>query len=422
MSDDSRNDPTDQREPARRRGLAGRVVDAVVSPLVTPVIDAVDVGDVVDRIDVEGVVDRIDVDALMDRVDVERLLSRIDVDALLARIDVNGLLDRIDVDRLLGRIDVDALMSRVDVEAVVARVDVDALVARVDLDRMLASVDVGAIVDRVDLNGALERVDIDRLIDRVDLDDVVGRVDLNAALERVDVNRVVERTELGAVIARSTTGVFGELLDAARGVSTTADLVVQGATSRLVRPRSDEHRPGRPGSPDDVVDVSGMRSTERGVALQGHHAGSVSRFVAFLLDQMAMSILFAWGQWMLALAIEVVLGSTWQPSDNRIAVAVMYLFWAFLYFTLPLAVAGRTVGMAVLGLQVVRSDGESLDGRHAALRTVALPVSFAVFGLGLLLGLVRRDRRQLHDLVADTAVVYAWDAEIARLRADRQPD
>lgn len=387
------------------------MVDAVVSPLVTPVIDAVDVGDVVERIDVEGVVDRIDVDALMDRVDVERLLARIDVDALLARIDVDGLLDRIDVDRLLGRIDVDALM---------VRVDVDALVARVDLDRVLARVDISAVVDRVDLNGALERVDVDRLLERIDVDAVVHRVDLNAALERVDVNKVVERTELGAVIARSTTGVFGELLDAARGVSTTTDLVVQGGVSRLVRPRSDEHRPGRPGAPDDVVDVSGMGSTERGVALQGHHAGSISRFVAFLLDQAALGVLFAWGQWMLTLAIEVVLGSTWQPTDHRIAVAVMYLGWAFVYYALPLAVAGRTIGMAVLGLQVVRSDGSAIDARHAAVRTLALPVSFAVFGLGLLLGLVRRDRRQLHDLVADTAVVYAWDAELARLRAHRE--
>jgi uncharacterized RDD family membrane protein YckC len=167
------------------------------------------------------------------------------------------------------------------------------------------------------------------------------------------------------------------------------------------------------------VDVSGMGSTERGGALQGHHAGSVSRFVAFLLDQMAMGASFAWGQWMLTLAIEVVLGSSWQPTDHRVAVAVMYLSWAFVYYALPLAVAGRTIGMAVLGLQVVRSDGSAIDGRHAAVRTLALPVSFALFGIGLLLGLVRRDRRQLHDLVADTSVVYAWDAEIARLRAHR---
>ena len=36
-------------------------------------------------------------------------------------------------------------------------------------------------------------------------------------------------------------------------------------------------------------------------------------------------------------------------------------------------------------------------------------------GLGFVLILLRRDRRALHDLIASTAVVYAWDARAARL-------
>ncbi len=45
------------------------------------------------------------------------------------------------------------------------------------------------------------------------------------------------------------------------------------------------------------------------------------------------------------------------------------------------------------------------------------PVSFVLLGAGFLLGLARRDRRELHDLIADTGVVYAWDADTAELRA-----
>jgi uncharacterized RDD family membrane protein YckC len=78
--------------------------------------------------------------------------------------------------------------------------------------------------------------------------------------------------------------------------------------------------------------------------------------------------------------------------------------------------------MAVLGLRVVRNDGERLEGRRAALRTVVFPLSFIIFGIGLLMGLVRRDRRELHDLLAGTAVVYQWDAEMARLRAPSHTD
>jgi uncharacterized RDD family membrane protein YckC len=44
------------------------------------------------------------------------------------------------------------------------------------------------------------------------------------------------------------------------------------------------------------------------------------------------------------------------------------------------------------------------------------PLSLLFFGFGSLLILFRRDRRALHDLIAGSAVVYAWDARAARLR------
>jgi uncharacterized RDD family membrane protein YckC len=47
---------------------------------------------------------------------------------------------------------------------------------------------------------------------------------------------------------------------------------------------------------------------------------------------------------------------------------------------------------------------------------LVFPVSFVLLGAGFLLGLVRRDRRELHDLVADTGAVHVWDADTAQLR------
>jgi uncharacterized RDD family membrane protein YckC len=82
----------------------------------------------------------------------------------------------------------------------------------------------------------------------------------------------------------------------------------------------------------------------------------------------------------------------------------------------PLAASGRTFGSAVLGLRVVRSDGRELDPRHAVVRVLVFPLSFLFFGAGFVPILVRRDRHALQDLIADTAVVYAWDARAAHLR------
>ena len=400
MSNDNGNGNGNGKVPPRPRskGIAGRVVDAVVAPIVNPVVSAIDVPDVVDRIDVAELVDRIDVDHLVARVDIDALVARVDLNTLLGKVDINAMLDRVDTNRMLDSVDIDRMLSRVDIDAMLDRVDIDKMLDRVDVDRMLS------------------RVDIDKMLERVDMDKMLDRVDLDKLMNRIDVNAIVKRTELGAIIARSTTGVFGQLLDMARAVGTTIDVIVQGACAKISL-RGKEQRPGRPGAPDDVVDVRRMSIGERGVALQGHYAGSVSRFFAFMIDQFLIGTIYVWGAKLIASAVEVITGTTYESFQNKWLSIITYLIWAFLYLSVPLAVSGRTIGKAILGLQVVRADGTPLDWGPAALRTFVFPFSFLFFGAGLLIGLFRRDRRELQDLVASTAVIYAWDAELARLRA-----
>jgi uncharacterized RDD family membrane protein YckC len=66
---------------------------------------------------------------------------------------------------------------------------------------------------------------------------------------------------------------------------------------------------------------------------------------------------------------------------------------------------------------IQRADGRPVGPKHALIRAVAFPLSFLLLGAGFLVALVRPDRRALHDLIADTRVVYAWDARGVRLRA-----
>ena len=79
-------------------------------------------------------------------------------------------------------------------------------------------------------------------------------------------------------------------------------------------------------------------------------------------------------------------------------------------------VSGRTFGMAVLGIRVIRVDGSDLGPRRAVVRALMFPLSFLLCGLGFFGILVQREHRALHDLIAGTAVIYAWDARAARLR------
>ncbi len=408
------NSVTDETHRPPPRGLTGRVVGSVVGPFVRPVVDSVDVDDIVDRIDVNDIARRIDVDDLLARVDVNALIDRIDPAQILDRVDINALLAGVEPDALLDRVDVNALLGRVDVEALLARIRPDDLLDRVDVNRLLDRVEPDDLLDRVDVNRLLDRVDPERLVARIDPNHLVDRVDLDRMMARVDVNALVKRTELGEVIARSTTGVFGQVVDLGRTAIMSVDLIVHGALGRVAR--RDPWLQRRPDAPEILTPIRGLPAGERAVALQGHHAGAVSRFLAFLLDTTVAATLFTLLLSLGVLALDRVVGVTWAAEDNRPLLAAMVLLWQLVYFAGATALTGRTVGKAALGVRVVDPDGAPVGAWHALARTVAFPLGFLLFGIGFLLGLVRRDRRMLHDLIGRTAVVYSWDADLAQLR------
>ena len=188
-------------------------------------------------------------------------------------------------------------------------------------------------------------------------------------------------------------------------------------SARVLR-GSRREAPGTPAEPSDTPDLSSMKLSERDVALQGHWAGSVSRFLAFVIDYFVLGVLYSAGLLLASSASEVVLGSSISLDDHRGLSLLAFGLWVFVYVAGSLAATGRTIGKAILGLLVVRADGGPIRPRRAALRTICFPISFLIFGIGFLVGLVRRDRRELHDLLAGTAVIYAWDARTAQLRAD----
>jgi uncharacterized RDD family membrane protein YckC len=152
------------------------------------------------------------------------------------------------------------------------------------------------------------------------------------------------------------------------------------------------------------------------VTAQGNYAGAVSRFLAFVLDAVVSAGLFAVGLGATSLVVQVVTGHSVHWSRANIAVAIIFVLWEFFYFGYSWAASGRTFGMAVLGVHVVRADGATPDPWRGVVRALVFPLSFLLLGLGFLGILVQREHRALHDLIAGSAVIYAWDARAARLR------
>lgn len=304
------------------------------------------------------------------------------------------------VRRLVELLDVDEIVRRVDVDDVVRRVDVNEVVARVDVNEVVGRVDVDALLDRVDPDALLDRVDVDRLVRRVDVDALAARIDVNALAERIDVEELLRRADLAGIVAQSTTGMLGEFVQLLRRQVVTLDDVVDALTLRSRRAAADK------GPPALLEAASHLRHPNR----EGQYAGAVTRLLALLADVAAGWGLFALLATGLDAAAGLLTGHSFSLFHERVAGAVVAVLWGFCYFSVGWGLTGRTVGMAVLGARVVTVDGRRPNARAAMVRTLVLPVSIAIVGLGLLGVLVRGDRRALHDVAAGTCVVYSWEA------------
>lgn len=312
---------------------------------------------------------------------VAKIVEAIDVDAIVKRVDVNDIIERVDVNRVMERVDVDQVVARVNVDDIVARVNVDDIVARVDLDELVARLDVNAIADRLDVNAIADRLDIDQLL---------------------------ERTEISSIIARSTSGVLTEFLDLLRRQAVSLDDLFDRLTRRRQR------FPNAPSGPvptaDDQAGKTGPDNR------QGHYAGAVSRLFAMVIDGFAAWALFLLGVGATQATISLFLSRPPDLFHHHWLTALFAIPFFFFYFQFQWSLGGRTIGMAFVGIRVVRTNAERVTQRHAARRTIVLPFSIGLLGLGLVGLVLRPDRRTMHDHAADTCVLYDWDAQAARLR------
>lgn len=79
----------------------------------------------------------------------------------------------------------------------------------------------------------------------------------------------------------------------------------------------------------------------------------------------------------------------------------------FLYFFLFTALRGQTFGKHLMRVTVIDAFGERPTMARALVRTLALLPSFLLLALGLLWIGFDREKRGLHDWIADTYVVKA---------------
>ena len=143
-------------------------------------------------------------------------------------------------------------------------------------------------------------------------------------------------------------------------------------------------------------------------SVSGHYAGPVSRAGAAWLDGFFITTLFTIGYAGLSLLINAFFDVSLSGDKSGPVALAALAVWAFLYVFVCLAVAGKTPGKGLVGLRVVSATGAAPSVRSVFVRTLTLPLSFLLLGIGLIMIVVQREHRALHDLIAKTAVVYDW--------------
>jgi uncharacterized RDD family membrane protein YckC len=168
--------------------------------------------------------------------------------------------------------------------------------------------------------------------------------------------------------------------------------------------------------------MSGELSTRAGLTLQGHYAGAASRLAAYLIDQGVLGLMFLAASAVVSYSIDLFLPDNGGWEAPTWVVASLYGLWYVAYFAIPWSVSGKSLGMLVVGIRVVRGDGSALGGPSALVRALVLPLGFVTAGLTFIGIVVGRRHRALQDCAAGSVVVYDWDARAARLRVMARPD
>jgi uncharacterized RDD family membrane protein YckC len=299
------------------------------------------------------------------------------------------------VPQVVDAVDANALVEDIDIDALISRVDVDGIIKRVDLDSLLQRIDLDALMERIDVDALIGRVDLDALVGRLDVNALVLRMDMDGLLDQVDVRAMVKKAGIDEIIAETTTGMAARSLDLLRRQLLGLDTIILGFVDRVLRRGSTGHRP-------DALRTS------------GRPAGPVSRMLAFAADALLVSLIFtalvSLGGWL----VDLFVSDHQQISTGGPVWAVAYFGWWWFYLTGSLVIAGRSPGKTLVGLRVVNVDGRPLGPWHSGIRTLTLPLSF-IFLLGLILGVVRRDRRALHDLFGRSQEVVDWGGREAAL-------
>ena len=202
-------------------------------------------------------------------------------------------------------------------------------------------------------------------------------------------------------------------MDVVRRQIVAIDQIVGRSAYSLIGRDSSE----RPTGPPNLEAATGVDEEGHG-QMTGHYAGPISRLAAYVIDAVIL-----WASYLLTLmgftfvvdfVLSIEMNTGWETGTIGVLLGAL---WGFTYYFVSWALAGRTIGMGIIGITVFKGDGTAVSSRSAFIRPLVFPISFIIFGLGFLGIFISPTRRALHDAAAGTVVVYDWGSRPAEMNA-----
>ncbi len=162
--------------------------------------------------------------------------------------------------------------------------------------------------------------------------------------------------------------------------------------------------------------------------MRGQYAGFVSRFIAYAIDLAIVVV----AQFTILFGIQIALSlfgltnivdqafssadatTVWGTVLRWVVLFVGGLAFFGVYLVFCWSIFDKTIGQALLGLLVVRTDGGHITVWVAIKRAIGYYISFVALLAGYFWVLIDDRRQGWHDKLAGTLVIYDWDARLGR--------
>ena len=166
-----------------------------------------------------------------------------------------------------------------------------------------------------------------------------------------------------------------------------------------------------------------MQDGARTGGLKGQYAGFVSRLMAYGIDIAIVTFIVIVFGWLVDTVTRLfpTVSVRLNPEGllQLVLASTVVVVTAGVYFIFFWTLLGQTPGKMLLGVKIVSLDGSQLTFWQALRRFIGYFLSALALYAGYWWVLIDNRRQGWHDKLAGTIVVYAWDARLGDLLADR---